>query len=365
MSDQADIKSFREMAERFAKKELEPAAVDMDNYPFVGFNEGALSAARDTGLLNVILPEKHCGVGQGMEVLCEMLVELAKADGSFASIVLMNAMAHDALCQWGAEGVQEKLAGKSIIGMPAYDLPTDIQTGVEAARDGDGWKLSGTAEYVALAPVADALIVPAKNKSGVSFFIVDVGAEGVKVSEPVVSLGLRGCPAADVIMEDAKLSADSLLCEEAEKDFPVLAGKFRPAAAALSVGVCEGSYNAAKAYALERYQAGSMIIQHDMVRQMLVGMAVVAETGKELVRSMARAVDSGRPWPISSAGLIMLSEQAARATTDGVQCLGGYGYMEDYGQEKRMRDAKQIECIFGGAPAKRLELMEEILRQEE
>jgi alkylation response protein AidB-like acyl-CoA dehydrogenase len=97
---------------------------------------------------------------------------------------------------------------------------------------------------------------------------------------------------------------------------------------------------------------------------MLVNLEVIAESGQALVRAMAAAVDAGNGFPLSSAGLILLSEQASRVTADGVQCLGGYGYMEEYGQEKRMRDAKQIEALFGAAPAKRLELMEEILRRE-
>jgi len=79
---------------------------------------------------------------------------------------------------------------------------------------------------------------------------------------------------------------------------------------------------------------------------------------------MALAVENGDPGSLSEAGLILITEQASRATTDGVQVLGGYGYMQDYRQEKRMRDAKQIEAIFGAAPAKRLELMAEILKQE-
>ncbi len=366
MNATTDTRSFRDMAERFAKRELEAGAVDLDNYPFAEFNRAALDKARETGLLSVMLAEELGGVGQGIATLCEILMPLAAADASFAAMVFMNTLSQAALMKWGARDVVDKYAN-SIIGLPAYDLPEDLQHNASAQKDADGFKLSGNIEYVVLAPVADALLVPAalSGSDKVGLFIVDAKAGGLKTGEPEVSLGLRGCPAADVELRDIGLSADSLLCDDALELFPALAAEFRPAAAAMSAGVCEGSYQAAKAYAKDRYQGGRMIIRYDMVRQMLANLAVVAESGKALVRQMAAAVEEGRPWPLCDTGHILVCEQAARATTDGVQILGGYGYMEDYGQEKRMRDARQIANIFGAPPAKRLQLMEDVVRQEE
>jgi len=366
MNSADDLRHFREMAERFAKKELEAGAVELDNYPFVAFNRNALETAQQTGLLSIMLPEDKGGVGQGMAALCEVLMSLAQADASFAAIVFMNTLAQTAITRWAKSGVAEKHAG-SIVALPAYDCPADLQQSVEAEKDTGGFTLSGKLDYVALAPAADALLVPSlvSGSEDVCFFMVDANAGGVKTTEPVISLGLRGCPAADVVFENARVPSDSLLCEEGSVRFGALAAEFRPAAAAMAAGVCEGSYQAAKAYAKDRYQGGATIINYDMVRQMLANLAVAAETGRALVRRMAEAVDEGVPWPICDAGLVSVSEQAARATTDGVQILGGYGYMEDYGQEKRMRDAKQIANIFGAPPAKRLQLMEDVIRQEE
>ena len=367
IANESDVASFRDMAERFAKKELEKNAVELDNYPFKKFNEEALKSAHETGLLSVTLPEEYGGVGQGMEVLSAMLMELARADGSFAALVFMNALSLSALSKWADKKVVEKFSSSTLIGFAAYDLPTDLPTELVAEKKDGGYILTGNVEYVTLAPVADAVIVPAllKDSDQTVFFIVDLKTNGVSVSDPVVSLGLRGCPAADINFSNVSVDTENLICEDAATDYPILAANFRAPLAAMSVGVLEGSYQAAKTYAKDRYQGGSMIIEYDMVRQMLVNMAIISESGKALVKTMAQKADEGRPWPISDAGLILLSEQASRATTDGVQCLGGYGYMEDYGQEKRMRDAKQIENIFGAAPLKRMELMEDILRQEE
>jgi alkylation response protein AidB-like acyl-CoA dehydrogenase len=365
-ASETDLREFRSMAERFAKKELEPRAVEIDNYPFRPFNSAALQAAQETGMLQVVLPEKYGGAGQGMAVLSEILMPLAAADASFAAVVLVNSLSLAALSRWGKKAVVESYAGPGLVAFPVYELPGDLPATVEAKKKGKGYVLDGKLEYLALVPVADALIVPARVEGSeqVALFVLERGATGVSPSEPVISLGLRNCPAADVTLEGVEVAEKNLLTAEGGSACAELAADFGAAAAAMAVGVVSGSYLAAKAYAAERYQGGRMIIDYDMVRQMLVNLQVVAESGKALVRAMAAAADAGNGFPLTSSGLILLGEQASRVTADGVQCLGGYGYMEEYGQEKRMRDAKQIQSLFGAAPAKRLELMEGILRRD-
>jgi len=317
-------------------------------------------------LLQILTPEERGGLGQGMTAFCEVLSALARSDAGFAAVVFIHTLAQSALLKWGGKALIDRHLPSSLLAFPAYVLPTDLPRDLAAEKKGDGYSLRGKVEFLPLAPVADALIVPAQVKgSEAAFFLVETKAQEVLMSEPVMSLGLRNCPVADVEFNGVELPAANLLCANAEAVYPGLAAHFRPAAAALAVGVVAGSYEAAKAYAKERYQGGRMIVDYDLVRLMLVNMAVIAESGRALVSSMARAAEEQRPWPLSDAGLILLTEQASRAVSDGVQCLGGYGYMQDYGQEKRMRDAKQIESIFGAAPAKRLELMSDILRQEE
>lgn len=366
-ASRTDLQAFQELAERFAKKELEPRAIDLDDYPYAAFNEPALKKAEELGLFKLMVPESLGGSGQGMAVFCQILYSLARADASFAAVLMVHTLAQSALLQWGNPAVIDKYLRLPLLAFPVYDLPTDLPRTVIAEKKGGGWILDGKLSYLALAPVAQALILPAEMKGTdkVGLWVVDARAKGLTIGAPVLSLGLRNCPAADVGVAGVETGAEQLLCADAGSAYPALAAGFRPAVAALSVGVVAGSFEAAKNYAKQRYQGGRMIVEHDQVRLLLANLAVVAETGKSLVFSMADAADEKRPWPISDAGLIFLSEAASRATSDGVQVLGGYGYMQDYGQEKRMRDAKQIESIFGAAPLKRLELIADILQQEE
>lgn len=361
-----DLESVRQLAERFAGKELEPKVLEFENYPYAPFNQAALEVAEELGFLCLILPEERGGSGMGMRALCEILREVAAVDAGIAAVIFVSNLARSALFRWGAPEGLDPVDSASLIAFPVYELPRDLPRNLVAEKKGDGYLLSGSVEYLALAPVAGALLLPVqvKGTDRIGFFVADPKTEGIRVGEPVLSLGLRTCPAADVSFDRVTLPEGNLLCEDADSGYPLLAASFGPAAAALAVGVLTGSYEAAMQYARDRYQGGRMIVDYDQVRLMLANMAVIAETGRALVDCMALAVENDDPGPLSDAGLILITEQTSRAATDGVQVLGGYGYMQDYRQEKRMRDAKQIEAIFGAAPAKRLELMAKLLKQE-
>jgi len=360
-----DLKGFYDLAERFAKKELEPKSLELDHYPYSEFNRRALAAAAEVELFKLALPESLGGSGQGMNALSIILSRLAQTDASFAALVFIQTLAQAAIVKWGKKEIAEKYLkpgdGKSpkILGFPVYAPPTDIPLGVKAEKSASGYLLSGNFSYLALAPVAEFLIVPAEVQGSgkASFFIIEKNTSGLKVSEPVLSLGLRNCPVADLEFAGVKAGPENLLGQEgrAGDEYPELCAAFGGPWASLSLGVLVGSYSAAKSFAQDRYQGGKQIIDHDQVRLMLANMAVLIEVASAAAISASRAIDEGRdPAPGFASG-IFVTDAVTRAATDGVQCLGGYGYIHDYGQEKRMRDAKQIQAMFGPSPLKRLE----------
>ena len=369
-----ELKSFYELGERFAKKELAPKALELDRYPHSQFNESALKAAAEIGLFNLTLPESFGGSGQGMTALSVILPSLASADASFGAVVFIQIFAQSAIVRWAKKEIAEKYLKPKDRGLPrlcafpVYAPPTDLPLEVKALKEGDSYSLTGKISSLALAPVAEIMIIPAEVQGSgqASFFIVEKNSSGVKVSEPVLGLGLHNCPVADVELWGVKVPLENLLGGEgqASEDYPEFYASFGGALASLSLGVLIGSFRTAKSFAEERYQGGKQIIEHDQVRMMLANMALLIETGETICLNASRAVDQGKGLTQAFAGGIFLTDAVTRATTDGVQCLGGYGYMHDYGQEKRMRDAKQIQAMFGPSPLKRLELMETILRRE-
>ena len=357
-----ELRPYHELAERFAKNELEPKALEYDNYPFASFNQTALERAFELGFFNLMLPEKLGGAGENISALSEILSTLAQKDASFSAIIFTHCLAQSALLKWGSDSLKEKFLQKGLLAFPIYDSPCELQRDAKAEKSGRVYILNGRIEYLCLAPLADAFVLPAvTNDNKVGLFIVDAKTSGIDISEPVLSLGLRSCPVADLELKNVEVNADQLLLEDALKEYPFLAHTFAPAVVAMALGVLTASYQTALEYAEERYQGGKMIIDYDQVRMMLVNMRIVIECGKALLREMLLYPRQSQSNILLDSALILLCETISRATTDGVQVLGGYGYMQDYGQEKRMRDAKQIQGIFGSAPLKRMELFAKVL----
>jgi len=365
-----DLTAYRDLASRFVKKEIEPSALEVDRYPFADFNENAVRVASSIGLLGLCLPEEYGGSGLGMRELAAVLEIIASADASVAALLLSQALARAVLIELGPDQTARKWVTTGeveeipLIGSPMYSDPEELPKTVRATAANGGFRLSGQLHYLACLPVARALIIPAVIDGGrMALFLVEADSEGLKASEPVVSLGLRGMPAGDVELRDVNVPAEYRLGgDDAAAAYAGVADRFRGPLTAIALGILSGSYCYALDYAQERYQGKREIINHHMVRNMLSGMASWLDVGSVAVAHACNLADRGMA---GSSELVSIQElvvtAVTRGVTDGVQILGGYGYMHEYGQEKRMRDAKQLQAMFGCSPARVLRIIEKKL----
>lgn len=368
-----DISAFQDLAERFSKKEIAPLALEKDRYPFADFQEEAVKVAASVGLLGMTLPEKYGGMGQGMRALGAVLEVIARADASMAAVILTQALARAVIIELGPPETAEKWVALEkdgitlLLAFPLYEDPENLPESVSAKRDGNSFKLDGAIGYLACLPVARAVIVPAKiadtGKSG--FFLVETTMKGMTVSEPVVSLGLRGCPAADLELKNVSVpSSNQLGGEDGAEKFVEAVEHFRGPLAAIALGILHGAYSASLNYTKDRYQAKKQIIEHHMVRRMLSQMVSWIDIASPAVAHACLTAD--RDEICSASELLSIQEivtmAATRATTDAVQTLGGYGYMHEYGQEKRMRDAKQLQAVFGSSRTRIMNVMDRQLQ---
>ena len=362
-----DLAAFQELAERFAKKEILPDVLDRDYYPFAEFHEKAVEVASSIGLLGLTLPESYGGSAQGMKALAAVLEVLARTDASTAAILLCQAMARAVLIELGPEESAKKWAaldesgGAPLLAVPIYSDPDELPDSVTSATSPDGIKLVGDFDYLACLPVAKAAIVPASDDKGkIRLFLVELDAKGVKVGDPVVSLGLKGCPVADLKLGGVVVPSSAMLGGDAGAEkYAKVAERFRGPLTAIALGTLQGTYSVALDYCMERYQGKKMIVEHHMVRRKLSNMLMWIDIASPLVSHACELADSG----VDCSGTELVSIQEAitsaltQATTDGVQALGGYGYMHDYGQEKRMRDAKQLQAMLGSSPTRVMKIM--------
>lgn len=367
----SELEMLKEMAIDFATRELVENREENDHYPFAPFFLKVVEKAHEVGFFSLTLPEELGGGGQGVGALAMVLDAVCQADASLGGMIFTNALAQEICLQAGEREALNIPAGEmdvreALLAFPAYDDPRHNKLSLEATKKGQGCSLSGTIDYVALASLGSRALLPARagEGGGASLFLAGLEDTGMSVSDPVFSLGLHACPACDLALRGVEAQ---LVGEEGQGGayFSAACGRMYAAAAALATGVLKGSVKEALDYTKQRRQGGREIINWSEVRMILANMAIAAQTAGLLVEGACRAVDEQEPgWELSAAAAaIKAMDMACDATTDGIQLLGGNGYMVEYHQEKRFRDAKQIQALLGMTPMKKMEYVKRIIEE--
>jgi alkylation response protein AidB-like acyl-CoA dehydrogenase len=369
-----DLLPFEELAQSFAAKELVKKVEEHDRYPFGEFFENVLDKAYDVGFLGVLLSEDMGGIGGGIGALCVILQAVCRADASLGGIIFANALSQEILRAAGADKTSRKIFPKAtsardvLVACPAYIDPSQVSALPKEARSGKDYVLSGTMELVVLGSLAQRALIPARTGASgpYSFFLVDLTAKGVSRSEPVFTLGLHACPAVDITFDRVKAQ----LIGEAGKGREYFASASRAmhiAAAAMNAGIMKGSLSEGLAYAKERQQGGCEIINWSEVSMILATMGIKAHVAELCVAQACQAFEADpKRWGLHGlATELHVHEIACEVVTDGIQVLGGNGYMKDYGQEKRYRDARQVQALLGTAPLKKIGFTRELSGLEE
>jgi alkylation response protein AidB-like acyl-CoA dehydrogenase len=364
-----ELKPFEDLAASFAEKELAKKTEEHDRYPFGKFFSDVLDKAFEVGLFGVTLPEDMGGIGQSISALCLILDRICQADSSLGGIVFTNAFSQEIMISAKAENTLKKnLSGSkntqdALIASCPYCNPAEIRKMPKAKKKGASYVINGELEYLVLGGIAEKALIPARTNGSrsYSFFLIDLSDKTVQKSPPVFSLGLHACPAVDLELIDTK---GLLIGEEGKGQtcFLEVSSKMHAAAAAMSLGVMKGSLEEALAYSNERFQGGREIINWSEIGMIIANMAVKVNVADLCVAQACQAIEKKSPgWDSQSvSAALLLQEMACELTTDGVQVLGGNGYMKDYGQEKRFRDAKQLQALMGIAPRKKLALINKI-----
>jgi len=369
-----DLKPFEDLITSFSKGQLKPHVEEHDRYPFGNLDpdviEEAFHKIYELGFLGIMLPEKFGGIGQSISTLCMMLGHVAEVDASYSLIIFTSSMSQEIILEAGAERLAEKIflnANSSrdyLVAYPSFCNPGQFVTLPQASASGKGYTLSGKLDYLVLGNFSKWAAIPARmsGSQGYSYFLVDLNDKSVKKGEPIFSLGLHACPIVDVSFDGVSAQ---LIGEEGagERYFDAASRTMHVAAASISSGIMKGSLKEAVDYAKEREQGGRAIVNWSEVRMVLANIAVKTKAAEMCVAETCQGIEAKiKDWDIYSvATAIHVHDLACEVVTDGVQVLGGNGYMKDYGQEKRFRDARQVQALLGLAPLKKLSLIREII----
>jgi alkylation response protein AidB-like acyl-CoA dehydrogenase len=242
----------------------------------------------------------------------------------------------------------------------------------EARRDGDEYVLNGSKRFITNAGVASVYVTFAKTDpiaghSGISAFVVEADAPGFSVGRIEPKMGIKGSTTGEVFFDGCRIPADNLLGEEGE-GFRIamrILDRSRPGIAAQGLGIAQGATDYALEYARSRETMGKPIASHQLIAASLADMETKCEAARGLLYKVGQLIDEESPdlSKYSAMAKLFCTDVAMEVTTDAVQILGGYGYMQEYPLERMMRDAKITQIYEGTNQIQRLVIAREMLRE--
>jgi butyryl-CoA dehydrogenase len=306
--------------------------------------------------------------------------EISRACASHGVIMSVNnSLTLDPIMKWGTDAQREAwvpmLARGERLGCFALSEPG---TGSDAAaqtcmaeRDGDGWVINGTKNWITNGPQADVCVLIAmhdkqKGARGTVAFIVDMRSDGVSSGKPEDKLGICASGTSSLIFENYR-AADSDRLGEVGDGFKVAMTTLdggRIGIAAQALGIARAAFEAAVAYSKERHAFGGPIANLQAIQHKIADMAVEIDAARLLTYQAAMLKDSGQRFTKESAMCkLYASEMAARVTHQALQVFGGYGYVREYPVERHYRDQRITEIYEGTSEIQRLVIARSVLKE--
>ncbi len=361
---------LRDTVRALADERIAPRAAEIDRTAEFPWDVKELLAAQD--LFAVHFPERFGGLGGDLLTACLAIEQVSRACATSGLILAVQGLGALPILIAGSEEQQARwipdlATGKRLV---AFAI-TEDEAGSDAAgirtravREGDTYVISGTKRFISHGSVADLVTVFAltdpdgERHRRLSCFVVETDRPGFRVARLEHKMGIRGSPTAELVFEDVRVPADHLL-GAAGDGFRIAMKTFdrsRPGIAAQAVGIAQGALEVAARYARERRQFGRPIGELQMVAAMLADMDAATEAARQLLYAACAEIDGGARDAARWASLAKLvaGDAAMRVTTDAVQVLGGYGYVDEYPVERMMRDAKITQIYEGTQQIQRL-----------
>ena len=371
--EQAQIQS---VARRFAEKEVAPFADEWEEnayLPRIIFEKMA-----ELGFAGMYCPEEYGGTELDRVSAVLVAEELGRVHRAMGFIFIHN-MVLEIIYRNGTEEQRQRwlppLASGEILAAFALTEPgagsdaANIRT--TAVRDGEHYVLNGQKCFITNADVADVITIAAKTDPGagargISIFIVPRDTPGLSIPKVEKTMGVRSTHICEVVMEDCRVPADSLLGGVESKGFAMLMSGLeggRVTNGALAIGIAQGAYEIALEYSKQRNAFGAPIASLQAIQFMLADMATEIEAARWLTRYAAWRKDQGLPVGMyASMAKRFGADTAMKVATDAVQVLGGFGYIQEYKVERMMRDAKMTQIVEGSSQIQRIIIARELLR---
>src|SRR6266487_6895586 len=376
-----DQREIRDLVRQLARERIAPRAAEIDEAH--EFPWDVVELYRENDLFGLFFEERYGGLGTGTLLALISIEEVSKVCATSGLILAVQELGSLGLKLAGTDEQKERYLPRLARGewLPAYAL-TEPGSGSDSAAmrttallDGDSYVLNGGKRFITNAGVAGLYTVFAKTDpeaghSGISAFLVESDAPGFEVARLEPKMGIKGSTTGEIFFNDCRVPAGNLLGDEGNgfKIAMQILDRSRPGIGAQGLGLAQGATDYALEYAKTRETMGKPIAEHQLVAGMLADMETKCEAARGLLYKFGQAVDEGVDGPeltkLSAMTKLYCTDVAMEVTTDAVQVLGGYGYIQEYPLERMMRDAKITQIYEGTNQIQRLVIAREMLKEQ-
>ncbi|HEX3932736.1 MAG TPA: acyl-CoA dehydrogenase family protein [Nocardioides sp.] len=364
-----------ELTREIATQKLAPLVAEAEEKG--EFPEAAYRLLGMSGLLSLPFPEEHGGGAQPYQTYLQVVEEIATAWPSVGVGVSVHTLTANVVEANGGDELKARwlpgILGGDWLGAYCLSEPqagSDVSgIATRAVRDGDGYVVNGTKQWISNGSCADYYILFARTSEdptrGLSVFVVPADADGLGFGAPERKMGLACDVTTQVLFDAVRLPAAQRVGDEGEGMHIALAAldAGRLGIAAVATGIAQAALAHAVAYAGEREQFGATIGTQQGMQFLLADMAADVERARATYLHAARLKDAGRPFSRqASIAKLTATDAAMRVTTDAVQVLGGNGYTREYPVERLFRDAKVTQIFEGTNQIQRMVIGRDLLR---
>jgi alkylation response protein AidB-like acyl-CoA dehydrogenase len=365
LTDEQEL--IRRTVREFAESRVAPVAEALDRES--RFPYDLVAELGKLGLMGLPVPEAYGGAGGDTVSYAIAIEELSRIDSSVAiTVAAHTSLGTMPILLFGTEEQKREWLPRlaSGEGLAAFGL-TEPDAGSDAAatrtraelRDG-GWVIDGSKMFITNAGTDITACVTITARTGeeeISNLIVPNGTPGYEISAPMHKLGWRASDTRELSFRGCTVPESNLLGERGQ-GFPqfleILDGG-RISVAAMGVGLAQGAYDLAAAYARERKQFDRPIASFQAIQFQLADMATEIEAGRALVYRAAWLKDADRPFALAAAqAKLYTGVLSNRVVNSALQIHGGYGFMDEFAISRLYRDQKILEIGEGTNEVQRM-----------
>ena len=357
-------------AREFAERVVMPLAAGIDANESIP--DAVLRGLGELGLMAVNVAPEVGGAGAGAVAFALAVQEIARACASTAVTMSVTNMVGEAIARFGAPDQAARYCGELARGdrglgcfaLSEPDAGSDPGAMTTSARrEGAGWVLDGAKQWISGGSAARVFIVwartapPQTGTRGISCFLVDGDAPGLRVGRREDKMGLRGSSTVALEFAGCRVPAAAMLGAENEgfKIAMMALDGGRIGIASQAIGIARAALEESVRYANDRRAFGVAIGQHQAIKWKLADMTTRVDAAHLLSMRAAWLKEARRPFSREAAiAKLFASESAVAACNDAVQIHGGYGYTRDFAAERHLRDARATTIYEGTSEIQRI-----------